>query len=397
MPRPAAQPFPFVCTDTFGRRPLYPDRVGSWSRRVADMLDVAKPRRRTTKPLAQKKRIPASPLLAALVIAVVISAFLSLTLGSEPIPLSATWDVVRARFTGSVGPDPVYDTIIWNLRAPRILMALIVGAGLAMAGATMQTLVRNPLADPYLLGISAGAGVGATLVIMFGVLASLGIWALSLGALIGAMVAGAAVFGVSMAQGGLTPLRLILTGVVMASAFSSVSSFLVFFSDDRDSVRSVLYWMLGSVAGSMWEQILPALIVVAVSAGILFALHSWLDALSSGPDVARALGVPVRGLRLGLFALSSVLVGVLVAVSGGIGFVGLIMPHLARILVGARHRVVLPVAALGGALFLLWIDVAARVLLSPEELPLGVMTGLVGAPVFLFLLGRRHYSFSDGA
>lgn len=360
------------------------------------MLDVAKPRRRTTKPLAQK-RIPASPLLAALVIAVVISAFLSLTLGSEPIPLSATWDVVRARFTGSVGPDPVYDTIIWNLRAPRILMALIVGAGLAMAGATMQTLVRNPLADPYLLGISAGAGVGATLVIMFGVLASLGIWALSLGALIGAMVAGAAVFGVSMAQGGLTPLRLILTGVVMASAFSSVSSFLVFFSDDRDSVRSVLYWMLGSVAGSMWEQILPALIVVAVSAGILFALHSWLDALSSGPDVARALGVPVRGLRLGLFALSSVLVGVLVAVSGGIGFVGLIMPHLARILVGARHRVVLPVAALGGALFLLWIDVAARVLLSPEELPLGVMTGLVGAPVFLFLLGRRHYSFSDGA
>ncbi|WP_420714453.1 FecCD family ABC transporter permease [Rhodococcus sp. RDE2] len=352
------------------------------------MLEVANPPRST--------RIPAIPLLITLAVAVVASGFVSLTLGSEPVPLSATWDVVRARFAGGTGPDPVYDTIIWELRAPRILMALIVGAGLAMAGAAMQTLVKNPLADPYLLGISAGAGVGATLVIMFGVLTTLGIWALSLGALLGAMAAGAAVFGVSMAQGGLTPLRLILTGVVMASAFSSISSFLVFLSDDRDAVRSVLHWTLGSVAGSMWEQILPALVVVLLSAAILFAIHSWLDALASGPDVARALGVPVRGLRFGLFALSSILVGVLVSVSGGIGFVGLIMPHLARIMVGARHRIVLPVAALGGALFLLWIDIAARVLLSPEELPLGVMTGLVGAPVFLFLLGRRHYSFSDG-
>lgn len=349
-----------------------------------------------TSKLSRTRRVPAVPLIVALGIAVVISAFLSLTLGSEPIPLSSTWEVVHARLTGGTGPDLVYDTIVWELRAPRILMALIVGSGLALAGAAMQTLVRNPLADPYLLGISAGAGVGATLVIMFGVLASFGIWALSFGALLGAMVACAAVFGISIAQGGLTPLRLILTGVVMASAFSSISSFLVFFSDDRDSVRSVLYWMLGSVAGSVWAQILPALLVVTVCAAVLFALHAWMDALASGADVARALGVPVRGLRLGLFVLTSVLVGVLVSVSGGIGFVGLIMPHLARILVGARHRVVLPVAALGGGLFLLWIDIAARVLLSPEELPLGVMTGLVGAPVFLFLLGRRHYSFSDG-
>lgn len=341
-------------------------------------------------------RVSALPLIVVLGAATVSSAFLSLTLGSEPIPLSSTWDVVQARITGGVGPNPVYDTIIWELRVPRILMALIVGAGLALAGSAMQALVRNPLADPYLLGISAGAGVGATLVIMFGVLSYLGIWALSLGALLGAMAACAAVFGVSMAQGGLTPLRLILTGVVMASAFSSVSSFLVFVSDDRDSVRSVLYWTLGSVAGTVWGQILPALLVVTACAAALFAIHSWLDALSSGTDVARALGVPVRGLRLGLFILTSILVGVLVSVSGGIGFVGLIMPHLARILVGALHRVVLPVAALGGGLFLLWIDIAARVLVSPEELPLGVMTGLVGAPVFLFLLGRRNYSFSDG-
>lgn len=345
----------------------------------------------------QRGRIPFFPLVIVLVIVTGLSAVVSLSFGAESLPIGDVWDVVKARVVGRPGPDPTFDTIVWELRAPRILMAMIVGAGLAMAGAAMQTLVRNPLADPYLLGISAGAGVGATLVIMFGALAALGIWSLSLGALAGAMFAAAIVFGISVVQGGLTPLRLILTGVVMSAAFSSVSSFLVFFSDDRDAVRSVLYWMLGSIAGAMWSQLLPAFITVMVSAITLLLMHSWLDALAGGEDLAAALGVPVRAFRLSLFLLTSVLVGVLVAVSGGIGFVGLIIPHLARILVGARHWVVLPTAALGGALFVIWVDVASRMLVRPEELPLGVMTGLVGAPAFLFLLGRRHYSFSGGS
>lgn len=336
------------------------------------------------------------PLLITLTCVTAVSALVSLAFGSESLRLAGVWDVLQARIFGSVEADPVYDTIVWDLRLPRVLMAMIVGAGLAIAGASMQTLVRNPLADPYLLGISAGAGVGATLVIMFGVLTSLGIWALSFGALSGALLATVLVFGISIAQGGLTPLRLILTGVVMSAAFSSVSSFLVFFSDNRDAVRSVMFWMLGSVSGTVWGQILPSLITVLVSFVLLMSMHSWLDALANGPDVAASLGVPVRPLRIGLFVVTSILVGVLVAVSGGIGFIGLIIPHLARILVGARHRFVLPIAALGGALLLLWVDVASRVLVRPEELPLGVMTGIVGAPVFLFLLGRRHYSFSGG-
>lgn len=146
----------------------------------------------------------------------------------------------------------------------------------------------------------------------------------------------------------------------------------------------------------MWEQILPSVIVVTLAIAILMALHSWLDALAAGADVASGLGVPVKGLRIGLFVLVSVLVGVLVAVSGGIGFVGLVIPHLARILVGARHRSVLPVAAVGGALFMLWVDVAARTIVRPQEIPLSVVTGLVGAPLFLLLLGRRHYTYSGG-
>ncbi|CAM4155354.1 iron ABC transporter permease [Janibacter anophelis] len=342
------------------------------------------------------RRVPTGPLLVSLAVLTLVSAVVSLALGSEPLEVAGVVDVLRARLSGGVGADPTYDTIVWELRAPRIIMGMVVGAGLAMAGACMQTLVRNPLADPYLLGVSAGAGVGATLVIVLGVFSGLGIWALSFGALGGALAATALVFGISMWQGGITPLRLVLTGVVMSAAFSSVSSFLVFFSADPRATQSVLFWLLGSLSGSVWDQILPSVIVVAVAMAILLALHSWLDALAAGADVASALGVPVKALRVGLFVLTSVLVGVLVAVSGGIGFVGLVVPHLARILVGALHRNVLPVAAVGGALFMLWVDVAARVIVRPQEIPLSVVTGLVGAPIFLFLLGRRHYSYSGG-
>lgn len=342
------------------------------------------------------RRLPVMPLLLVLIVLTVVSAVVSLALGSEPLKISGVVDVLRSRLSGAKGVDPTYDTIVWELRAPRVIMALVVGAGLAMAGACMQTLVRNPLADPYLLGVSAGAGVGATLVIVVGAFSALGIWALSIGALGGALLATLLVFGISMAQGGITPLRLILTGVVMSAAFSSISSFLVFFSADPRATQSVLFWLLGSLSGSMWEQILPSVIVVTLAIAILMALHSWLDALAAGADVASGLGVPVKGLRIGLFVLVSVLVGVLVAVSGGIGFVGLVIPHLARILVGARHRSVLPVAAVGGALFMLWVDVAARTIVRPQEIPLSVVTGLVGAPLFLLLLGRRHYTYSGG-
>ncbi|WP_242612797.1 FecCD family ABC transporter permease [Janibacter limosus] len=342
------------------------------------------------------RHLPTGPLVLTLLVATAVSAVVSLALGSEPLTISGVVDVLQARLTGGRGADPTYDTIVWELRAPRVLMALVVGAGLSIAGACMQTLVRNPLADPYLLGVSSGAGVGATLVIVLGALSGLGIWALSFGALGGALVATALVFGISMAQGGITPLRLVLTGVVMSAAFSSVSSFLVFYSADPRATQSVLFWLLGSLSGSVWAQVLPSVIAVSLAVAVLMALHSWLDALAAGPEVAASLGVPVAALRITLFVLVSVLVGVLVAVSGGIGFVGLVVPHLARIVVGARHRCVLPVAAVGGALFMLWVDVAARVAVRPQEIPLSVVTGLVGAPVFLLLLGRRHYTYSGG-
>ncbi|WP_430781577.1 FecCD family ABC transporter permease [Actinoplanes sp. G11-F43] len=338
-----------------------------------------------------KRRLPFWPLLIALLLSAVASAIASLAFGSERIPLTEVVGAVTDRFTGT--PPGRWDVIIWELRMPRALMALTVGAGLAVAGAGMQTLVRNPLADPYLLGISSGASVGATAAITTGALAGLGVYAVSGGALLGAVGSALLIWLIAMAQGGLTPLRLVLSGVVLSSGLSAIASLLVFLSADPRAANSVMFWMLGSVGGASWEKlIIPAILVAALTAGML-AMHRWLDALAAGPETAASLGINVAGMRTTLFVGLSVLVGVLVAVSGGVGFVGLIVPHAARLVVGARHRVVLPVAAVAGAVFLIWVDVLARMAVRPQEIPLGVVTGVLGAPLFLLLMGRGMYRF----
>lgn len=340
---------------------------------------------------AGRRRLPFVPLVVGLLLAAAFSAVASLAFGSERIPLGEVVAAVVDRLQGDAPGK--WDVIVWELRVPRALMALAVGAGLAVAGAGMQTLVRNPLADPFLLGISSGASVGATAAITTGALAGLGTYAVSGGALLGAVGSALLVWLVATAQGGLTPIRLVLSGVVLSSGLSAIASFLVFMSDDPRAADSVMFWMLGSVGGASWEKLwLPAALSLVLGLAML-ALHRWLDALAAGPETAAALGVNVAALRTTLFVALAVLVGILVAVSGGIGFVGLIVPHAARLLVGARHRVVLPVAALAGGVFLLWVDVLARLVARPQEIPLGVVTGVVGAPLFLLLLGRGQYRF----
>ncbi len=333
-------------------------------------------------------------LLLALLVALPVSMVLATGFGATEVPVGDIVGVFARRLSGEADGS-VAATIVWDIRTPRVLLAAIVGAGLALAGTMIQTLVRNPLADPYLLGISSGASVGATAVITLGVLSSAGLWALTGGALLGALGAAVLVFGISIAQGGLTPLRLVLTGTVLSAAFSAVASFLVFRSAEPQAAQSVLFWLLGSLAGASWVKLIGPLVVVVLVGLAVWLLAGWLDALATGADAAASLGVPVVSLRVGLFVAQAVLVGVLVSVAGGIGFVGLVVPHLARMLVGARHRVLLPVAMLSGALFLVWVDVAARVLAPPMEIPLSVVTGLIGAPVFLAVLGRRRYRFGD--
>lgn len=343
---------------------------------------------------ATVRRAPVVALTSALAVLTVLSIVVSVAFGAEDIPLSDVWRTVAGRFTGTT-VDTGYDIIVWELRLPRSVLAAVVGAGLALAGALMQALVRNPLAEPYLLGVSAGAAVGATAVMTLGALSSLGVWALSGAALVGSLIATLTVYAVARAQGGLTALRLILSGVVLSSAFMALSSLLVFTAGDPHAAESVMFWLLGSVAGATWAKIPLTAAVVLVSFTAALLIHSWLDAYAVGADTATSLGVPVRGLRNALFLVQAVLVGVLVAVSGGIGFVGLIVPHAARMVVGAAHRSMLPVTVCAGALFMVWVDVISREMAAPREMPLGIVTGLVGAPVFLYLMGRRRYEFGN--
>ncbi|MDU0478462.1 iron ABC transporter permease [Staphylococcus chromogenes] len=336
----------------------------------------------------KKLRLPAAPVVVALAVLGLVSWIYSLTIGTVSYPFAEVAGVVFGTKT-----DPALTAVVWQLRAPRGLLALIAGAGLALAGVAMQTLVRNPLADPYLLGVSSGASVGATAVLTTGVLGAFGLYALSLGALIGALIATITVYAVTIAQGGLSPLRLILSGVVLSSAFSALASFLVFKSPDARAAQSVMFWMLGSVAGAQWHKLWLPLVAVLIGVAVLWALGPQLDAMAAGPDTAAALGVRVPAMMKLLFVLQAVLVGVLVAVAGGIGFVGLVVPHLARMLVGSAHRRTLVVAPALGAVFLLWVDIIARVSAAPQEIPLGVVTGIVGAPLFLILMGRGNVRF----
>ena len=343
-----------------------------------------------------RRKIAAPVIFVLLFAAAAVSFVISLTFGSVAYDAIDVWDVVAAHI-GIIPGDDVFgstiDSVVWSLRAPRGLLALIVGAGLALAGVVMQTLVRNPLADPYLLGVSSGASVGATAVITIGVFTSFGLYAISVGALFGALAATAIVYLITLVQGGLTPLRLILTGVVASSAFSALASFLVFKAQDARAAQGVMFWMLGSVVGAQWDRLLlPALVVLAAFLILMF-MSNPLDAMAAGPDTAAALGVNVERLRQILFFIQALLVGAMVSVAGGIGFVGLVIPHLARIMVGSLHRRLLPIAMVLGAVFMVWVDVIARIAAPPQEIPLGVVTGVLGAPLFLLLMGRGRYQF----
>lgn len=282
--------------------------------------------------------------------------------------------------------------IVWQVRAPRVLLGVVVGAGLAIAGVALQALVRNVLADPYLLGVSSGASTGAASVILFGVGTGAGLGAATLpaAAFAGALLAAAGLFLVARAGGNLTSIRLLLSGVTVGYLLYAVTSFLVVASGDPEGSRAVQFWLLGSLALSGWPLLVVAAGAVALTLVMLLLWGRKLDALSIGDDTARTLGVAPTRFRVQVLIVVALCVGAVVAVSGSIGFVGLVVPHVARRFVGSAHRLVLPVAAMVGAIFLVWADVAARMALRPQELPIGIVTAVVGAPFLLALIRRFH-------
>ena len=334
-----------------------------------------------------KPRVVKPALIAiALVVALLASIAVAVTIGAADL---AVGDVIGSVFShlgiGTSPLDALRDGIVWDLRLPRILTAAAVGAGLALSGAVMQAITRNQLADPYLLGLSSGASLGAVSVLLLGVAILLPVAAFA-----GAIAALALTLGLASALGRITPTRTVLAGVAVSAFAGAITSFVIFWTVTGDSYRQILGWLLGSLSGARWSAVAIAGIALLV-VGIPVALSGRiLDAFAFGDTTAASLGVPVQGTRWVLLAATALLTGAMVSVSGSIGFVGLVLPHAVRLVVGPGHRALLPLSALVGAVFLVWADTLARTLFDPRELPVGIVTALIGAPVFALLLARRR-------
>lgn len=321
-----------------------------------------------------------------LVVALLLSLVVAVTIGPAPLSVPDVWGSILSHLGIGTSPLPeLRDGIVWELRVPRVLTAAAVGAGLSIVGAIMQALTRNQLADPYLLGISSGATLGAVSVLLLGVTLLLPV-----AAFLGAALALAATLGIAGAFGGITPSRTVLAGVAVSSLASAIASFIIFWAATGDSYREVLSWLLGSLAGARWEAVAIAGGAVVVVGIPLLLTGRVLDAFALGDTTAASLGIPVQGVRWTLLGAGALLTGALVSVSGAIGFVGLVLPHAVRLIAGPGHRALLPLSALVGAIFLVWADTLARTVFDPRELPVGIVTAVVGAPVFALLLLRRR-------
>jgi iron complex transport system permease protein len=280
------------------------------------------------------------------------------------------------------------DFIVWQLRAPRILQGLAVGAGLALAGLLSQALIRNPLGDPFIFGLSSGSSVGAVLVITTAGAFGLGMFTIPSAAVVGALLTALIVFGLSGSAGRVVPGKLVMTGFAVGQFLAGLTSFLLLHTKQSDAQQQVLFWLLGSIAGARWLLAISCAAIVAALCVVTIMLAGRLNLLVLGDDAAAALGLNANRTRVVLLALITLLTGTVVAVSGIIGFVGLVIPNLARLVVGADHRRSVPVTALLGALLLVWSDTAARLVLAPAELPIGILTAVIGVPFFLVILRR---------
>jgi len=315
---------------------------------------------------------------------VLVSLVVGIAIGPVTIPIRTVADSLLGgeAYTTSA----VHRVIVRQIRLPRVLLGLLVGSALAVSGTAMQGLFRNPLASPYVLGVASGASTGAALAI----LVAESIVLLPLGAFFGASLAVLVVYRLARGRDRRTSIfTLILAGVAVGALFSAVTSFLIFLSSGGDKLSDVLFWMMGGLGRGNWTAVAILAPIVCIGIGTIWAFSRDLNALSLGEEGAFHLGVNPDMLIRCLLAVTTVLTAAAVSMAGTIGFVGLVIPHVVRLLVGPDHRRLIPTAALAGGSFLVWADTAARTVFSPTELPVGVITAFLGAPFFLFLLKRK--------
>lgn len=305
-------------------------------------------------------------------------------LGSVSVPAGDVISVIMSKLSGSPLPDDMTlarADIIWDIRLPRVILAAVVGAGLALSGTIMQASVQNPLAEPFILGIASGASVGAVLAILFHL--SVGIPVM---AFVGAIIATAAVLFLAGRGSKISTVKLVLAGAVISALCTALANFIVYMASDAEGMQSAAFWSMGSLADAKWHNLYIPLITVGVLGSYFASQIRSLDALLLGEETALSLGIDASRKRKIYMALIAILTGILVSQCGIIGFVGLVIPHAVRSIVGATHGIMLPVAVLGGAIFLVLADLLSRVLLPSGDLPIGIITALMGAPLFIKLL-----------
>ncbi len=335
---------------------------------------------RTSQPVIGHGRVGLIPLLLGLL---VLGSIVSVAVGAVVLPLPR---VLRALLQPrAVGVQATDATIVWDIRLGRVLLAALIGAGLAVSGTALQGLFRNPLADPFVIGASSGAALGATLAIVSG------FGPVSLVAFVGALLAVTAAYSIAEIGGVVPATALLLAGAALNTFLSAIVALVMLFNEQ--SAYAVLNWLLGGLSGRSWSQLSASLPYMAIGLSMLWLLARPLDALAFGDETAQSLGLPLGRARGVIVAAASLTTAAAVAAGGTIGFVGLIAPHVARLLVGAEHARLIPASALIGALLLLVADDVARTALAPLELPAGVLTAALGGPFFLYLLKTRQGDF----
>jgi len=339
-------------------------------------------------------------LLIFLGILVAGSIVLAVCMGTAKIAPSAAYQIILAKLfqVHSIAEQAslAHTDIIWQIRLPRVLMSAIVGSGLAICGAVMQAAVQNPLAEPYILGISAGASLGATFSILIGGLsgALLGMGT-AVWAFIGALAASLFVMTLSGIGGRTSTVKMVLAGSIASALFIALSNFIIYLSSNAEGMRSVTFWTMGSLAAAKWDNL--ALPVAGIIACCVFFLSQFrvLNTLLLGEEAAVTLGIDLAKVRRFYLIITALVTGLIVSVCGIFGFVGLVVPHVVRGIVGADHRRLIPVTILVGAIFLIWADVLARTILPSGELPIGILTAMVGAPFFMYILVKQSSHFGS--
>lgn len=336
--------------------------------------------------------------IVALSIILVVTIIGAIAIGSTYIEPGVVYKVLLNKLSNGAMFEPTWNTmfenIIWEIRLPRVILGAICGAGLALCGVLMQCVTKNPIAEPYILGISSGASCGAVAVIVLGGISTLGINSITAGAFIGSILSGILVFAIGTQMGKTTSTtRLVLSGMAISTIFSALTNLLIYSAKNSNQAKNALFWTIGSLGGAKWDVLLIPFIALVVVAVISFIMSKSLDVLLLGDDSAIILGINIKFIKSILIILATLLTSTLVAITGSIGFIGLVVPHICRTITGSDHKKLIILSSLVGSIFLILSDVAARGLFPPIEIPIGIITSLVGGPFFLYLISKKNYSF----